>query len=526
MALANTWFDTTRKGAAVTVADDASSGAAPTRVQSAASAVSSGSSITATLAAPPTAGNLLVAVLIGALVGGTSPPWNAQAGWATEMNDYGQVVNYQGAAIYTRRVLAGDSASVTLSLAGGSGIANLHVFEYSGASGVGTYVAAPSVSGLTMTSNTADASAVAQVLFHMPNNSATPVYSSASAGTLLHATSGGNRPAVSLDVTGLSTAVTTTWGAGAGGNLSGFCYSAGFLVYNTSVRRQALAKVLTAATTGSAPVQTPLSDKHYAEFVIGATLTGSARVGLCNNGFTTTGLLGVDANGIGYDAGGTVKLGNVTVATLTAFGIGDNIGMAVNRRLGLVWFRKNGGNWNNDVLANQDPENNIGGITLASITGNLYPAWGGSAVSTVDGRFKSAEWAYSAPTGYAQVNADPLAERKSMGRKYQAFAAVGAWNGPRNRTPVLKDPVWPLYSLIAPLGPSVLITGVVQESGVPVADRQVFVFDRTSGALLGKAVSDAVGAFSIICRGRGKVMVVARGTTTYNAKIFDSVVPV
>jgi hypothetical protein len=522
MALANTWFDTTRKGAAVTVADDTSPGAAPTLVQSVAGTSTSGNSVSATLPSAPTAGNFLVAVVVEETIALQSDVSLPQPGWKKEFVVWGTY--YVNQAIHSRTAKAGDSATVTFDVTGTSGNCVLMLFEFSGADLTigGTYGGNGGQSGSTMVTAIRGNPNTYEVAIHAPRAGGPP-YVSVTNGTLIFNPAAGSLQPAALNVTGNTGNVTTQWTKNPNGQ---YTTNAGFFVYNTSVRRQALATVLTAATTGSVPVQTPLSDKHYAEFVIGATLTGSARVGLSNSGFTTTGLLGVDANGIGYDAGGTVKLGNVTVATLTAFGIGDNIGMAVNRRLGLVWFRKNGGNWNNDVLANQDPENNIGGITLASISGNLYPAWGGSAVSTVDGRFKTAEWAYSAPTGYAQVNADPLAERKSTGRKYQAFAATGAWNGPRNRTPVLKDPVWPLYSLIAPLGPSVLITGVVQELGVPVADRQVFVFDRTSGALLGKAVSDAVGAFSIICRGRGKVMVVARGTTTYNAKIFDSVVPV
>lgn len=124
--------------------------------------------------------------------------------------------------------------------------------------------------------------------------------------------------------------------------------------------------------------------------------TSSGTAGGYNLGDAASGTLG-----IGYDwASGSIMLGGVAVGTLTAGTLGDVIGVAVNRIDGLIWFRRQGGLWNNDAGA--DPAFNLGGISIASLPGPVY-AWLGiqeSGATQVQANFGGAIYQSPAPNGY------------------------------------------------------------------------------------------------------------------------------
>ena len=272
--------------------------------------------------------------------------------------------------------------------------------------------------------------------------------------------------------------------------------------------------------TGSVRGTNRVSGLTYFEMVIGATLSGSARVGLCNPSFVFTGLLGVDANGVGYDSGGTVKINNATVATIATYAAGNNIGVAVDPLRELIWFRVNGGNWNNDVIANQNPVGAVGGISISSAGGNWNPAWGGSATSSATGVFASGSWTYAAPTGFSSPDSfgasavDGMVAKRTTGfTQYGAAKAV---------TPSISQRV-------AVLGPlwrgTKTISGQTQENGVAVSGKQVFLYDTKTGVRIGSAISDGSGNFSIPALGRTNVFAVCLDPT-YQAIVYDQVVPV
>lgn len=80
-------------------------------------------------------------------------------------------------------------------------------------------------------------------------------------------------------------------------------------------------------------------------------------------------------------------------------------------------------------------------------------------------------------------------------------------------------------------GPSVTVSGTVQQNGTPAA-RVVRAYRRYDGKLLGETTSDpTTGAFSIDCLGTtGQVYVLALDDTgtapDYNAQIKDLIIPV
>lgn len=290
--------------------------------------------------------------------------------------------------------------------------------------------------------------------------------------------------------------------------------------------------------TGSVQATNKISGPTYFELVIGATLTGSARVGLANPIMTMTGLLGVNNNGIGYDSGGTVKINNATVATIAAYVANDNIGVAVDPINKLIWFRKNGGNWNNDVIANQNPVGAVGGISYATVNAPSSPAWGGSATSSVTAQFASASWTYTAPSGFASPDTlGASAFNGSVASRSVSYTQYGsAWgtsppspsqtsSTQASRGSVIKGAWYGNSRVWSPAATQTNVSGQTQVNGVPTSGLRVGLFDHTTFELLGTAVSDGSANFSIPALGRAKVFAVCLDDPTYNALIYDSVVP-
>ena len=282
--------------------------------------------------------------------------------------------------------------------------------------------------------------------------------------------------------------------------------------------------------TGAVRGTNRLSGLTYFEMVIGATLSGSARVGICSQSSVFTGLMGADANSCGYDSGGTVKINNTTITTIMTYTINDRIGVAVDLVKQLIWFRKNNGNWNNDVIGNQNPVGGVGGISLATMTNNsISPVWGGSATSSATAKFATASWVDTAPTGFATV--DTLAA-DGKGVTTNSPGRGGALVSPGTKTAATCKPNsqfrFPVFqpgnfNMTGVVGGT--IAGQVQENGVPVAGKIVVVYDPLTRLPLNSAVSDGSGNYSIDCAGRPQVYAAAFDPTTYDALIFDQIVP-
>jgi hypothetical protein len=150
---------------------------------------------------------------------------------------------------------------------------------------------------------------------------------------------------------------------------------------------------LTATTTSAAEagIRGTLSrgsGKWYLEFRCGTETSGIFGVGFASSSWVLT-----DANDIGGDAAGNsvgiydngqvfIKNAIIGSSASLAFGSTNTIGAALDLDNLKIWYENLtiGLGWNGDILANQDPANNIGGYPLSTLaTGPFFFAFGDAA---------------------------------------------------------------------------------------------------------------------------------------------------
>jgi hypothetical protein len=169
---------------------------------------------------------------------------------------------------------------------------------------------------------------------------------------------------------------------------------------------------LTVAGGGNASYQGGCSDtaitsgqKIYWEVAADALAqAGATGMGIANasNTYANGQYLGITANACGWFDDGQIVINNVNLPNIQGFAAGDIGCVAVNVG-SKIWFRTNNGNWNNDVIANQDPANDVGGIDISGITPDLFPAY--SLVDTISSdqltaKFRSDSLVYEIPAGF------------------------------------------------------------------------------------------------------------------------------
>jgi hypothetical protein len=256
------------------------------------------------------------------------------------------------------------------------------------------------------------------------------------------------------------------------------------------------------------------------------TLALTMAIGIaCGRLNTGNGLLiGNDAvsQGVGFLNNGTVRLNNATLATIQTYAAGNVIGIAYNPQARLIWFRNDAGNWNNDVIGNQNPVGNVGGIDVsAMVLGTLYPAFAASTTTGAGTANFTGAFANAAPTGY--ITLDTLA---AGGRAAELNTAGNTHDGPVRQDPVAGyNQVGAWLGGYGPLSGSLHIAGNVKELGVNAASKRVLLFDGKNGEKIGEVLSDASGNFTMPALGRATTIVIALDPTTYDALVFDRVIP-
>lgn len=266
----------------------------------------------------------------------------------------------------------------------------------------------------------------------------------------------------------------------------------------------------------------PITGKSYGEHTV-TTIPGNFALGFANRSWNdaSTTILGGDANGLAFRQDGTVKLNNANLTTIQTYAVGNVVQFAIDPFAALVWFNVNNGSWNNSGAAN--PATGVGGIDYSSMSyGSLLPAFGAvTTTSKVTTVFSSGGWTYPAPSGFSSVDAvgasGVAADLLSATAPYLGAARQDPLTGSFQRVSI-NQAGW------GPNG-STNVSGTVTESGSPVA-KIVRIYDRASGKFLGQTTSSAIdGTYSIPAFGHAPVVAVAFDDPTYNALVFDEVIP-
>jgi hypothetical protein len=86
----------------------------------------------------------------------------------------------------------------------------------------------------------------------------------------------------------------------------------------------------------------------------------------------------------------------------TAFANGNVVCVAVDLTAKKIWWRTNGGTWNNDILSNQNPATGAGGFSFSTLNaGPYFPAIGLNNATEIDAaNFGATAYAQPAPSGF------------------------------------------------------------------------------------------------------------------------------
>jgi len=149
-----------------------------------------------------------------------------------------------------------------------------------------------------------------------------------------------------------------------------------------------------------------------AYFELTCTFGSAANIvaGVSTSALTPARYPGSDGTSLGWDLGFGPYYGSGNLFTWTAPSSGAAIGVAVDFIDQKIWFYDPGaGKWNNDVIGNQNPATNTGGLTNFAIGGTtLMPAaafyaWGGTDSIVVNEGATS--FSNTIPSGFVAWNA-------------------------------------------------------------------------------------------------------------------------
>lgn len=142
--------------------------------------------------------------------------------------------------------------------------------------------------------------------------------------------------------------------------------------------------------------------EYHADFI--NTFTS---VGIANGAHALAGMfLGGDVNGMSWLPTAACYI-NLIPVTLQGFVVGNTLGLAFDFTNMKFWGRVNGGNWNNDILANQNPATNTGGRSLTTTAsgvlaaGPYFPAFfDNNTTGQVTANFGQTAYGTAAPAGF------------------------------------------------------------------------------------------------------------------------------
>lgn len=168
----------------------------------------------------------------------------------------------------------------------------------------------------------------------------------------------------------------------------------------------------TQTTTGMVRANAAITcaGRFYFEVTVNSAIViSSPAIGLVNATTATTAYPGSDNNGVGYKPNGQIfsngaNFNSTDGVSMATYGAGDVVCVAVDGPRKAIWFRVNGGNWNNTT--NASPLTGMIGIPFPATSGNvLMPAWGTSATDadSVTFNFGATTYAQTPPAGFGNL---------------------------------------------------------------------------------------------------------------------------
>jgi hypothetical protein len=312
---------------------------------------------------------------------------------------------------------------------------------------------------------------------------------------------------------------------------TGFSIEAEAVVYSGTISSITVQDLLTATatSTGAGGVRSdrPLSGLTYFEAVL-TTLTGTPQIGIASPLWNNSTALGSTTASLGYLPSGIVQYNGATLATIQTYTAADRVEVAVNPADRFIWFRVNGGNWNNNAA--NDPATNVGGIDYSGMANlsTMFAAVYASLTGTVWTATFTPAFTHTVPTNYNSLDTQAYTRADASSDPAQGFGMaimnvttppatqIRASNFGKDGTTLGKHFFGSFITRVS---------GTIYELSVPVAGRRVDVYDRVTGELLGTTTSAGDGSWSLPCQARTTVRVVASDPTAYNSLCYDNVSP-
>lgn len=140
--------------------------------------------------------------------------------------------------------------------------------------------------------------------------------------------------------------------------------------------------------------------KKYFEVTVNVK-AGNVAVGIAAGNATLNTYIGSDNNSISFFSTNPVLLNNATILTFSSYSVANVVCVAADLDANKIWFRIDGGNWNNDIIGNQNPVGAVGGLSFAVLTGFRYPAINHNTTSDkMTANFGASAYAQTPPVGF------------------------------------------------------------------------------------------------------------------------------
>ncbi len=138
--------------------------------------------------------------------------------------------------------------------------------------------------------------------------------------------------------------------------------------------------------------------KYYIEYTITTWANGNDGVGFAESSATPANVI-ASTHDTAIFRSGNIWANNGTSTSLGAVANGDRIDAAIDLTASLVWYRKNGGNWNNSGAAN--PATGVGGISISTYVSYApHCSMDGSGTQVVTANFGASAFAGTVPSGF------------------------------------------------------------------------------------------------------------------------------